>query len=183
MFYFQQFVPVICENNVGIKQLLSCSDFATTKHAASAGLSQYDTSRQSSLPKGLAKFSRLDGTWYSHASTIKHPVVSWKVVTELYPKQRSTEKNTGLTNIAISREKKCWGTFFASLEAPGYVYIYMYIYMYIYVYIYIYCQTLLVCWKPWGAFWNMLPGLEAPHLSVILSQTEEGGLRSLCYGR
>ena len=105
MFYFQQFVPVICENNVGIKQLLSCSDFATTKHAASAGLSQYDTSRQSSLPKGLAKFSRLDGTWYSHASTIKHPVVSWKVVTELYPKQRSTEKNTGLTNIAISREK------------------------------------------------------------------------------
>ena len=45
------------------------------------------------------------------------------------------------------------------------------------------CQTLLVCWKPWGAFWNMLPGLASPHLSVILSQTEEGGLRSLCYGR
>ena len=24
------------------------------------------------------------------------------------------------------------------------------------------CQALLVCWKPWGAFWNMLPGLASP---------------------
>ena len=34
--------------------------------------------------------------------------------------------------------------------------------MHVCMYVRTYCQTLLVCWKTQGAFWNMLPGLASP---------------------
>ena len=38
------------------------------------------------------------------------------------------------------------------------------------------CQTLLVCWKTQGAFWNMLPGLASPFFPrSFLKQRRAGG--------